>query len=260
MATKTSDIAKIEQYAVMEVPAKEIADMLLETSGGHQISPFDLDVVKVPSGQGAPMWAVQTLDGDDAIKTIDGIMILTRSVRSWWETSIDESGGNSAPTCSSQDTIIGGGAPKGHPDFVDGKFEIRYSLDGEEIKRGRFECARCPLAEFGSDTRGRGQACKQNLLVFMVRPESVMPMVIKVPPSSIKPMRNFIRSMMGLGIKPFGAVVSLGLKKVTKGGSPAYFEIEPKIAQRLTTDELTKIRELRDQLVPVLNGVRMDAN
>jgi len=254
MATKTTDIATVQQYAAMEISPREIAEMLLETSGGQRISPFDLDLIKVPSGQGAPMWAVQTLDGEDAAKTIDGIMILTRTIRSWWETSIDQTGGGSAPDCSSQDGQVGVGAPKGHPDFVEGNYDVRYTQDGEEIRRGRFDCNACPLAEFGSDARGSGKACKENLLIFMLRPESVIPMVIKVPPSSIKVMRNFIRSLMGRGIKPFGAVVSLGLKKVTKGGSPAYFEIEPKIAQRLAPDELEKIRALRDSLVPVLNN------
>lgn len=260
MATKTTDIATVQAYAVMDVAPREIADMLLEASGGQRLSPFDLDVVKVPSGQGAPMWAVQSLDGEDAVKSIEGIAILSRTVRSWWETSIDESGGGSAPDCSSQDGVVGIGAPKGHPDFTDENVDVRYDASGQEIRRGRFECARCPLAEFGSDARGRGQACKQNLLVFMLRPESVIPMVIKVPPSSIKKMRNFILSMTGLGIKPFGAVISLGLKKVTKGGSPAYFEIDPKISRRLEPDELAKIRDLRDALLPVLAGVRVDAD
>lgn len=260
MATKTTDIATVEQYAAMEVAPREIADMLLEASGGQRISPFDLDVVKVPSGQGAPMWAVQGLDGEDAAKTVDGIMILSRTIRSWWETSIDETGGGSAPDCSSQDGQVGVGAPKGHPDFTEGNYEVRYSASGEEIKRGRFDCNTCPLAEFGSDARGRGQACKQALLIFMLRPESVIPMVIKVPPSSIKPMRNFILSMQGRGVKPFGAVVSLGLKKVTKGGSPAYFEIDPKISRRLDPDEVGKIRALREALLPVLSGVRVNAD
>lgn len=260
MATKTQELATVQQYAVMEVAPREIAEMLLETSGGQTISPFDLDLIKVPSGQGTAMWAVQTLDGEDAVKTIDGIMILTRTIRSWWESSIDETGGGSAPDCSSQDGQVGIGAPKGHPDFKEGNYEVRYDGEGEEIRRGRFDCARCPLADFGTDTRGRGQACKQNLLVFMVRPESVLPMVIKVPPSSIRVMRNFIRSMMGLGIKPFGAVISLGLKKVTRGGSPAYFEIEPKIVQRLSAEELEKVRQLRDSVLPVLTGMRAEAN
>jgi hypothetical protein len=260
MATKTTDIATVQTYAVMEAAPREIAEMLQEASGGQRVSPFDLDVIKVPSGQGAPMWAVQTLDGEDAVKSIEGIMILSRTIRSWWETSIDESGGGSAPDCSSQDGQIGVGAPKGHPDFVEGNYEVRFDTNGEEIRRGRFSCAACPLAEFGSDARGRGQACKQNLLVFMLRPESVIPMVIKVPPSSIKVMRNFILSMSGRGIKPFGAVITLGFKKVTKSGSPAYFEIEPKIARRLDSGELEKIRDLRNSLLPVLSDVRVEAN
>jgi hypothetical protein len=260
MATKSTDIATVQTYAAMEVAPRDIADMLLEASGGQRLSPFDLDVIKVPSGQGAPMWAVQSLDGEDAVKTIEGIAILQRTVRSWWETSIEDSGGGSAPDCSSQDGQTGVGAPKGHPDYTEGNYEVRYTAGGEETHRGRFSCADCPLAEFGSDARGRGQACKQNLLLFMLRPESVIPMVVKVPPSSVKPMRNFILRMAGLGIQPFGAVLSLGLKKVAKSGSPAYFEIEPSISRRLDADELTKMRALRESLLPVLAGVRIEAD
>lgn len=234
MATQTKDIATVQRFTVMDVAPRDVADMLLAASGGQRLSPFDLDVIKVPSGQGAPLWTVQTIEGEDAVKSLEGIAILQRTVRSYWRTSLEESGGGSPPDCSSQDGQVGRGDPGG-------------------------DCIDCPMAEFGTDARGRGQACKQNALLFLLRPDSVVPMVLEVPPSSIKPVRNFILRMSGQGIQPFGAVLSFSLQKVKKGGSPDYFEVVPSLVRRLDDAELTKIRALRDALMPVLAGVRIEA-
>ncbi len=260
MPTKTQDIATIDTYEAMSVAPHDIADMLLAAGGGQRISPFDLDVVKIPSGQGAAFWTVQTLDGEMTTPALEGIVIMQRTIRSYWSKGMEESGGGSPPDCSSHDGVTGIGLPAGHPDLDIDTMEVRFSQSGEEIRRGRFDCARCPLAEFGSDARGRGQACKQNLLLFLLTPESVIPTVIKVPPSSIKPVRNFIMRIGGRGVPPHGAVMSFGLNKVKNSGGIAYFEIVPSLVRRLDPEEATKMKALRESLLPVLAGVKIEAD
>ena len=260
MATKVQDLATTETYAALEMAPHDVADMLMASGGGQRISPFDLDVIKTPSGQGAAAWTVQTLDGEESVKALDGIVILARTIRSYWAKGLEESGGGSPPDCSSQDGQIGIGAPEGHPDFKAGNFETRFDTNGDEIHRGRFSCADCPYAEFGSDAKGRGQACKQNLLLFMLGAESVIPMVVKVPPSSIKPVRNFIMRTSGRGIPMHGMVVSLGLNKVKNSTGIAYFEIVPSFVRRLDAEETAKTKALRESLMPVLTGVRVEAD
>lgn len=235
MATDTQSIATIENYAALAVPPSDIAEMLLAASGGQRLSPFDLDVVKVPSGAGAAMWSVQTLDGEEAVKTVEGIAILQRTVRSYWHESLEANGGGSPPDCSSPDGQIGRGDPGG-------------------------ECMDCPMAEFGSDTKnGRGQACKQNVLLFLLRPDSTIPMVVKVPPSSVKAIKSFVLRLAGRSVPPFGVVLSLALKKTQNAGNIAYFEIVPSLVRRLDDAEVVKVRALRDALLPVLTNARIEA-
>lgn len=260
MSTKVQELAKIETYAALEMAPHDVADMLMASGGGQRISPFDLDVVKTPSGQGAAAWTIQTLEGEDSVKTLDGIIILARTIRSYWAKGLEESGGGSPPDCSSQGGAIGIGAPEAHPMFKAGNFETRFDVNGDEIQRGRFACGDCPYAEFGSDAKGRGQACKQNLLLFMLGTDSVIPMVIKVPASSIKPVRNFIMRTSGRGIPMHGMAVSLGLNKVKNSTGIAYFEIVPSFVRRLDEAETVKTKALRETLMPVLTGVRVEAD
>lgn len=233
MATKTQELATTTSYAIMDTDPREVAEALREATGGQAVSPFDLDIIKVPSGQGAPMWMVPTPDGDTAVKSLDGVVIAQRTVRAYWSSGIEESGGGSPPDCSSQDGITGVGDPGG-------------------------DCATCPFAQFGSDRSGRGQACKANLLLFTMTEDSVIPLVVKVPPSSIQPVRKFMLRLAGFRTPMWGAVVSLTLQKAKNAAGIDYFQIAPSLASRLSEQDAATMRRVKDELGPVLSAVTVD--
>lgn len=254
------DMATVQRFAALAENPREIAEMLLSASGGQRVSAFELDVLKVPSGQGAALWSVPTLSGEDEnVKAVEGIVVVMRTIRSYWKVSLDESGGGSAPDCSSQDGETGLGAPDGHPDFREGNYEVRYSAAGEEIRRGRFSCADCPLSEFGTAAKGSGMACRENKLLFLLRPDALVPMVVKAPPTSLKPLKGFMYRLMNERIPLYGAVLAFGLQKTKGSGTPDYYQITPSLVRRLDDDEAAKVKALREALLPVLAGVRMEA-
>jgi hypothetical protein len=216
-------------YAIMTTDPEELRSAIQAATNGQRIDAFQLDMVKVPSG-GVTMWTIpDIIEGERFDKTIQGIVVLQRTIRSWWKLGFDERGGagTQPPDCSSQDGIWGVGHPDGHPDLVDTDApEFAYeafdangnALSGPKTPT-RYACEACPLAQFGSGKNQRGQACRQNRLVFLLTQDSALPIVIKVPPSSLKLVQGFLLRLSGKAIPPHGAVLAFSLRKTQNSGA-----------------------------------------
>jgi len=255
-------VANVGEYAIMQADPAELREALEVNSGGQKISPFDLDVVKLPS-QGMTIWSIPDLiEGEVNTKMIEGIVILQRSIRSYWSVGLDEKdgGGSSPPDCSSQDGVTGFGYPTGHPDLEPEEYDADGNARPREAYRGTFSCADCPLAQFGSAKKGNGQGCKQNKLLFVLTPESSLPIVIKVPPSSLKPVQSFMLRLSGKGIPMYGLVVGLSLKKVQNSTGIDYSEIEPKAVGKLSPEETARMKAVHESLKPLLMGAEFEAD
>jgi hypothetical protein len=269
MATASKELAVIEpaSYAIMQADPAELQEALAVNAGGQKINPFDLDVVKIPAG-GMTVWTVPDIEQGEVVKqALEGIIILQRSIRSWWAGSIEDTGGGSPPDCSSQDGLWGVGSPAGHPDMPteedaahDAKFDVRYDENGTLITRGRFACEACPLAQFGSGKGGRGQACKQNRLLFLLTPDSSLPLVVKVPPSSLRAVQSFMLRLSGKGVPMYGCVVSLSLKKAQNGQGISYAEIVPSFMARLSPEETVRMKAVHESLRPILSAFETEAD
>jgi len=99
------------------------------------------------------------------LKELSGIIIAWRDTRAYWSVPMEESDGNMPPDCYSLDARTGEGEPGGN-------------------------CHKCPNAEFGSGSKGEGQACKLVRQLFLVREDNLLPEIVHLPPSSLKPARS----------------------------------------------------------------------
>lgn len=263
------------EFAIMATDPDELRDAISAASNGQRIDPFQLDMVKVPSG-GMTAWTIpDIIEGERIEKTIEGIVVLQRTIRSWWRLGFDERAGagvgKQPPDCSSQDGIWGDGRPEGHPDLKENTlpdeaqtaYEV-YDADGNQVggpqPMQRYACEACPLAHFGSGKDGRGQACRQNRLVFLLTPESALPLVIKVPPSSLKLVQGFLLKLSGRAIKPWGAVLSFGLRKAQGAAGIEYAEIIPAFVAKLDPEALARIEATAEALRPALVGAPIVAD
>lgn len=192
------EVAVRENYAIAQ-PGIDIAAVIARNMGGVQITPSDLTRVKVPSG-GGTTWEIPTLDGIDESKELIGVIVHTAVQRVYWQQSFEETGGGTPPDCMSFDAVTGNGTPGGL-------------------------CGLCPLAQFGSD--GRAQACQMRHLIFLVRPgKSLLPIVINVPPSSLKAARQYLLGLSGEGQIYTAVETSLTLEKTKNRDGIAYAEIK----------------------------------
>ena len=157
------------------------------------------DTVKSPSG-GSTVFSVPGLTGDEAERELTGIVLDYSTPRAYWDSPDPVEG--TPPTCMSADSII--------------------SNDGKA-------CLRCPFNDFGSkDGESNAKACKESVLLVLLRPNSILPLLVRVPVTSKKRFLRYTTRLAG-ALTPVNSVVTrITLERATsKGGKPyALFKFE----------------------------------
>lgn len=178
----------------------------------------DLVRVKFPSG-GSTSWIVNKGGEDKLFKELTGVLVLQAPQRVFW-TDPDPKG--VPPECMS----------------IDGKTPLPgglYSPTGPlAAKNPGGTCKNCPMAQWGSDLKGRaGQACKERKLLFLMTEGSLLPTLVTVPPASLKIIRSFVIGLASEGVGYWGAEISLGLKEATSKDGQKYAELVPRVVRYL---------------------------
>ena len=214
--SKTELIAN--DYKALSVPAEQLTKFLIENIGAQGLRPQDLDKIKVPAGGGSS-WEVPTLKGPEPVKVLEGIILHFKDVRAYWKSKDTN---NAPPDCSSPDSLIGIGAPGG-------------------------PCHKCPLAQFGSalDQKGqaaKGQACKQMRLLLFLRQETMLPMLVSLPPTSIQHAKKYFLRLVSNGYPFYGVTTQLRLEQAKSGQGKPYSVATLDMGRALEPAELQKVQ------------------
>ena len=235
-----TDLVKASDYQVM-TQAEDLRD-IIEANVGDSLSQFDLDRITMPAG-GALSWTVPTLDGEESVKALEGIIVHWKEPRAYWAASFEDAGGGSPPDCSSEDSVLGRGM---------------FGPGSEHNPSG--ECAECPMSQYGSKPGdSNAQACKQMRVLFMVQPESLLPQAVMLPPTSIRPMKRYFLRLASKAMPFYGVVTRLELERATSGGGIKYSVVKPSVASQLEPEAAARIRHYGDGLKAVLDSQLMDA-
>lgn len=221
----STDLVPFKDYAIAQVDQERLRETIQANLGGAQLTEFDLDRIKIPSGGGSA-WEVPMLDGTDTAKEIVGVIAHHKTVRSYWKVSLDESGGGTPPDCSSPDNVWGYGDP------------------GDQLRANGTTCADCPMAQFGSDERGRGQACKESHLLFLLPPGELLPWVVSLPPTSLGNCKKFLARLTSKAVPFYSVMVALSLEKVKGQGVPDYAVAQMKMVERLSPEDTDRVKKL----------------
>ena len=211
------------QFLVLE-NAQGAIEALKSNLEGENLSPMDLDRVGVPAGGGVS-WCIPTLDGDENTPEIVGVIVAVQNCRAMWQG--DFTGGGDPPDCSSDDAVTGVGDPGGN-------------------------CKLCPLAQFGSDSRGKGQACKSIKRIFLLRPASMLPLVVTLPPTSIRPATRYLLRLAGAGLKYQAAVTRIILEKTKNSEGIAYSVATFALAGKLDPGQTQAMENYAQAMGPLL--------
>ena len=186
------------------------------------------DVVKSPSG-GSTVFSVPGLSGDEAEKELYGIILDYTTPRAYWDSPDPVEG--TPPACLSKNSII--------------------SEDGKA-------CAHCPFNDYGSkDGESNAKACKESALLFLLRPNNILPLLVRVPVTSKGRFLKYATRLLST-LTPISSVVTkITLEKTTsKTGKPfALFNFEA--VNKLSAEEAAQAKAFGQQFMDIVNAADM---
>jgi len=203
--TTTELVVTESSYLALKNNSLEIIN---ENLKGQQLSYQMFDVVKSPSG-GTTSFSVPGLSGDEPEKELVGIILDYTTPRAYWDTPDPKEG--TPPVCFSRDSVT--------------------SHEGKS-------CTTCQFNDFGSkDGESNAKACKESISILLLRPDNIMPIIVRVPVSSKLLFNKYATRLVGQLIPISSVVTKITLEKAkSKGGQPyALYNFE--MVERLEDDE-----------------------
>lgn len=186
------------------------------------------DTVKSPSG-GSTVFEVPGLSGNEAEKELTGIILDYMTPRAYWDTPDPVEG--TPPVCMSQDSII--------------------SYDGKS-------CAHCPYNDFGSkDGESGAKACKESILLFLLRPNSIIPLLVRVPVTSKPRFLKYATRLLST-LTPISSVVTkITLEKATSKQGKPYALFNFQMSNSLSPEEADCSRNFGQQFMEIVNATEL---
>lgn len=200
---------------------------IIEENLKNQPLSFQLfDIIKSPSG-GATVFTVPGLSGDEAAKELTGIILDYSTPRAYWDTPDPIEG--TPPICQSRDSIT--------------------SVDGKS-------CADCAFNDFGSKNGGEtaAKACKESVAILLLRPDNIIPVIVRVPVSSKVLFQKYMTRLVGQMISLSSVVTRISLEKATsKQGKPfALYNFEA--VGTLSAEETAAAKTFAQKFADILRG------
>lgn len=222
MAEKKNEVAVTAQSFDLQTLTGDFAEAIAEEMDGLGSIPFDR--VKIPSGGGLAFEVPgEDEESPDMVKELVGVILHHHPINAYWIEKF--SGGNEAPDCSS----------------VNGKTGVWRETG--EIK----SCADCPYNKFAPD--GSGKACKNIHRVYFLREGNPVPLIISLPPTSLKFMRDYIGKRILLkGMRSYDAITKIALKKEKSSGGIDYSRAVFTFVDKLSEEQRAATKAMAESL------------
>jgi len=221
-----------QEFAILKAGIAGLNQSLAENIGAEGLSPFELDRVRIPAG-GTKAWVIPGVDQDEVVGSFTGVIIYHKLGRVYWEKGLDEGGGNTPPDCSSDDSITGIGTPGG-------------------------SCNKCPFAEFGSSKKGKGQACKQLKLLFVMRENGMLPICVSLPPTSLRKAKQYMLRLASRSLPYYAVLTKFDLEEASNGEGIKYSRAVLTTASMLEPAQVEQFKRISMELRPYLQAVRVE--
>ena len=229
LSTKAQALESVNEISIVEnennYPAlTENAMDIISENLNHQPLTFRLfDIVKSPSG-GTTAFTVPGISGDEICKELTGIIIGYTTPRAYWDTPDPVEG--TPPVCFSSDSII--------------------STEGKV-------CAHCEFNTFGSkDGDSNAKACKESVVLFLLRPDNIMPIIVRIPVSSKLRFQRYLTRLIGNMLPVSSVVTKITLEKTTNKTGQPYSLYKFEAVDELEHDDAVKAKNFGKQLLEMI--------
>lgn len=255
----STDLVKPSDYQSL---APQTLDIVRDAIGTGQLREFDLKRVRMATGGGL-FWNVPSLDGEEAVKELQGVILHHKQSRTYWEREYD--GSNEPPDCSSPNAVIA--RPREvENDDPDAPAEF-FQPPAQQIEQGQgltplYHCETCAFAQWGSKVRGgkqtKGQACKLSRQVFLLAPVTRLPLVVNLPPTSLRAVTDYLLNLVDYGVDHRQVVTRITLERKESAGVPPYAVAKFATGERLDADQFELAVAYSNMLAPAFEQVTPD--
>lgn len=148
----------------------EISDFRRESAEENlgNVTSTQLPQIKIAAGS----ICMFILPDASKVDELTGVIIDIWNANAWWEKGMDEGGGGEIPDCFSLDAIT-------------------PSDDGANVQS--LDCRSCTRNAWKPG--GQGKECKNMKRILIVLPERTIPYLLSAPPTSIRPIEQYMISL-----------------------------------------------------------------
>lgn len=251
----TTAITKLQT----NIELSELELMIMEEAEQEQ-NAFDMIPTRIKIAPGG-INQFSTTDGD-VMKEVVAIVAVSQKSRAYWPGKDSE---NSSPLCTSSDGIHGNFAlapTKGQLQDATNHRAVHPAIrlyDEQREFPDFFDCASCPLAQWGSADKGNSQACKtlRRLVIFV--DGWVAPALLTLPPTSVKVWDIYCSALKNKRTSYFAVRTKLTLEKAKSAGGDPYSILSVQVAGALTASEVQAVMELRRQFAEYVRDLPIEA-
>ncbi|MCL2187958.1 MAG: hypothetical protein FWB87_04260 [Defluviitaleaceae bacterium] len=229
-SAEVSEVSEVTEIITVtsEYPAltNNALEIINENLKNQPLSHGLFDIVKSPSG-GTTAFTVPGLAGEEIEKEITGIILDYTMPRAYWDTPDPIEG--VPPVCYSRDSIV--------------------SHDGKP-------CSQCVYNDFGTKNGGETQAkaCKESVEIFLLRPDNILPLIVRVPVSSKMLFLKYTTRLVSNLTPISGVVTKIALEKATNRTGQPYALYNFEAIKALTQEEATTAKAFGQRFMDILNA------
>lgn len=233
MAKKEELAVKAENFDLVTLSG-DLAEAVQEEMDGLGSIPFDR--VKIPSGGGLAFEVPgETEDDTESLTELVGVILDHNPVNAYWAEKF--AGGNESPDCSSYD---------GKQGVVRETGECR-------------DCERCPYNQFGSD--GAGKACKNMHRVYILREGNPVPLILTLPPTSLKYLRNYVaKSIILKGFRCWQVITKVTLKKEKSKDGITYSRAAFALVDKLAPEQIASTEAMKNMVRQIYKTIDIEGD
>jgi hypothetical protein len=117
--------------------------------------------------------------------------------------------------------------------------------------------------DFGSKNNGNGgdslaKACKESVQIFLLRPDNIMPVIVRVPVSSKLIFQKYMTRLVGRMIPLSGVVTRITLEKATSREGKPYALYNFEAVSTLSPEEAVTAKAFGQKFMEILNTAEHD--
>lgn len=217
-------------YLALQDGGAVVEAMNANLGEGASLKESDLTRVTTPAG-GGTTWTIPSITGDEQSPEIVGVLVYMTVRGLLWKG--DDAAEGSLPVLVSHDLKTAHRVL----DRSDVDEVMNVDIDTFTDEEGVIDWKALPQCQWGSGKNGVGKAAKEQRVLYILREQDTLPIVVTISPGSLKDWQKFIVELTKAGIPYWRAVIGLSLIADKSTNGTKFSKVVPKLVGVLTPEE-----------------------